>query len=50
MSYVTFLRLASMLSAFSMHYCAILRIYDKLLITMIMTSNMLCKVRVKVGL
>ena len=25
-------------------------IYDKLLINMIMTSNMLCKVRVKVGL
>ena len=25
-------------------------IYDKLLITSIMTSNMLCKVRVKVGL
>ena len=24
--------------------------YDKLLINMIMTSNMLCKVRVKVGL
>ena len=26
------------------------RIYDKLLISSIMTSNMLCKVRVKVGL
>ena len=28
----------------------VLHIYDKLLISSIMTSNMLCKVRVKVGL